>query len=208
MTKSEKTDTSRRHFLTTVAPACALACMTMRCATAQEVSAGGAAAADLHPFDTEWPHTLSYRQFYQNRYGEVLGLFGALEKEMGRDGAIDFLKKYTTRRWIERGREQASQTADNSLRQYTEQFRRIENYRNRLSMEIVEDSDEAFELKVTECIWAVTFRNADASDVGFAMICHGDYAWAEGFNPRIELVRDKTLMQGDSLCNHRYVWRG
>jgi len=40
------------------------------------------------------------------------------------------------------------------------------------------------------------------------MVCHGDYAWAEGFNPDIKLVRDKTLMQGDSICNHRYVWQG
>ena len=57
-------------------------------------------------------------------------------------------------------------------------------------MEIVEDTDTAFELKVGECIWADTFRRA------------------EGFNSKIEMVRDLTLMQGHSICNHCYLWKG
>jgi len=47
-------------------------------------------------------------------------------------------------------------------------------------MEIVEDTETAFEIKVTECIWATTFRQAEAGDFGYAAICFGDYAWAEG----------------------------
>jgi hypothetical protein len=30
----------------------------------------------------------------------------------------------------------------------------------------------------------------------------------KGFNPKIKLVRDKTLMQGHEYCNHRYIWTG
>jgi hypothetical protein len=47
-----------------------------------------------------------------------------------------------------------------------------------------------------------------AGDIGYAMVCWGDYAWAEGFNPKIKLVRDKTLMEGHDRCNHRYIWTG
>jgi hypothetical protein len=63
-------------------------------------------------------------------------------------------------------------------------------------MEIVEDTDKAFELKVTECIWAATFLQAKAGEIGYAAVCYGDYAWAEGFKSKIKLIRDKTLMQG------------
>ena len=77
-----------------------------------------------------------------------------------------------------------------------------------LKMEILEDTETAFELKVTECIQATVFRDANAADIGYARVCWGDYAWAEGFNPNIKLVRDKTLMQGHDYCNHRYVWEG
>ena len=75
-------------------------------------------------------------------------------------------------------------------------------------MEIVENMDTAYELKVTECIWASTFLAAKAGDIGYASVCIGDYTWAEGFNPKIKLVRDKTLMQGHDICNHRYIWTG
>ncbi len=76
-------------------------------------------------------------------------------------------------------------------------------------MEIVEDTDQAFELKITECVWAAAFRDLGAAgELGFAMVCWDDYAWAESLNPKIKLVRDKTLMQGATYCNHRYIWRG
>jgi hypothetical protein len=77
-----------------------------------------------------------------------------------------------------------------------------------LNMKVVEDTETAFELKVSECLVATVFRDANAADIGYAHVCWGDYAWAEGFNPKIKMVRDKTLMQGDKYCNHRYIWTG
>lgn len=73
-----------------------------------------------------------------------------------------------------------------------------------LAYEIVEDSEHAFEVRVTECLWAATFRNADAADLGYSWVCHPDFAMATAFNPRMRLKRDATLMQGDTSCNHRW----
>jgi hypothetical protein len=207
-----ETRKSRRHFLATVVPACAATCLGFKLALAQEktkaTAEGKAAIEDLHPFDAELPRQLTYRQFYRARYREAIELAKAMQEEMGPEKAIEFLKKNTTKNMGDYGKSQAEKTEDHSLHAYTEQFRKVENYKNTLTMEIVEDSDQAFELKVTECMWAGTFLDADAGDIGFAMVCHGDYAWAEGFNPKIKLVRDKTLMQGAAICNHRYVWTG
>ena len=61
---------------------------------------------------------------------------------------------------------------------------------------------------MTECIWAKTFLDYKLGDIGHAHVCWGDYAWAQGFNPKIRMVRDKTLMQGHACCNHRYLWEG
>lgn len=58
---------------------------------------------------------------------------------------------------------------------------------------ILEDTDKVFKIKVTECLVANTFLRAKAGDIGYARVCWGDYAWAEGFNPKIKLIRDKTL---------------
>jgi hypothetical protein len=76
-----------------------------------------------------------------------------------------------------------------------------------LDAEIMEQSPEAFEYRVKKCLWAKMFLDEDAGDIGYAMVCYPDYAVARGLNPKLELVRTKTLMQGDESCGLRYVMK-
>jgi hypothetical protein len=78
-------------------------------------------------------------------------------------------------------------------------------FQHALAAEIVEDSPQAFEFRISQCLWAKTFREEDAADIGYACVCYPDYAVASGFNPKLKLIRTKTLMQGHDCCNHRYV---
>jgi len=72
----------------------------------------------------------------------------------------------------------------------------------------IEHTSKSYELKVTECLWAQTFREANAGDIGFASICYGDEAMAAAFDQRLRLIRTRTLMQGDDCCPCRWVWEG
>jgi hypothetical protein len=74
-----------------------------------------------------------------------------------------------------------------------------------LDAEIVEQTPEAFEYRVKKCLWAKVFRDGAAADIGYAMICHPDYAVARSLNPKLKLIRTRTLMQGDDCCVLRYV---
>ena len=74
-----------------------------------------------------------------------------------------------------------------------------------LEREVIEDSDEAFELKITKCLWEKVYREANATDLGYALACHTDFATAEASNQI--LIRTKTLMQGDDCCNHRWIYK-
>ena len=78
--------------------------------------------------------------------------------------------------------------------------------RHVLNSDIVETTDHAYEIRVSECLWAKTFRDLGAAGIGYAVICHADYAYCQGFNPKIRMIRTKTLMEGDDCCNHRWVW--
>ncbi len=64
---------------------------------------------------------------------------------------------------------------------------------------------QAFEVKVTECLWATTYRILNAGDLGYILSCCADFAKAERFNPKMRMIRTKTLMQGEPFCNNRYV---
>ncbi|MBE0660800.1 MAG: L-2-amino-thiazoline-4-carboxylic acid hydrolase [Bryobacteraceae bacterium] len=77
-----------------------------------------------------------------------------------------------------------------------------------LEAEIVEQTPEAFEYRVKKCLWAKVFRDESAADIGYVMICYPDYAVARGLNPKLKLIRTKTLMQGDDSCVLRYVMEG
>ncbi len=74
-----------------------------------------------------------------------------------------------------------------------------------LDAEIVEQSAEAFEYRVKRCLWAQAFRAEEAGDIGYTYVCYPDYAVAKGLNPKLRLIRNKTLMQGQDCCSLRYV---
>ena len=80
-----------------------------------------------------------------------------------------------------------------------------ENWSERLTFEVLNDSQNVFEIKFTECLWAKTFREADASEIGYAGVCYQDYPMTKAFNPNLKLIRDKTLMQGQDCCHFKWV---
>jgi hypothetical protein len=100
----------------------------------------------------------------------------------------------------------AKKLGKNDLAAYTQDMRQLNPFwQHALTFQVVEDTPKAFEIKVTECIWAKTFREAKAADLGYVLSCYGDFAAAQGFNPKMRMSRTKTLMQGEDSCNHRYI---
>jgi len=198
----------RRQFLATLMPACALTCLGAKYVLGSDFYRAMPLIQEAkHKFDGPFDRPLTYRQLFATRYGEFIQLAKALEKEMGQEKLLGFLKKNTEARLYQVGQQQAKQSPDQSFSTYVKTFKGP-GYDKTLTKEIIEDTDKVFELKVTECIWASVFLQAKAGEIGYAAVCFGDYAWAQGFNSKIRMVRDKTLMQGHDCCNHRYVWEG
>ena len=75
-----------------------------------------------------------------------------------------------------------------------------------LSFTIIEDTPNKLALKFTKCLWAKTFLENSASDIGHTICCNPDFAMAKSFHPNIKLVRTKSLMMGDDYCDSTYIW--
>jgi len=208
MGKSHLVKPSRRDFITKIVPACSLMCVGGIGALAGLRSKGIAEIfQDKHKFDKELPRKLTNKQYSAAMFFPYIMLARTLEKELGKERTIEILKKMATEFNLERGQRQAKTSPDTKLQTYTALFK-DPRMQDALTMEVIEDTEKAFEIKVTECLSATTFLDSKAGDIGYATVCWGDYAWAEGFNPKIKLVRDKTLMEGHKYCNHRYIWTG
>ncbi len=213
MKKSSLKKPERRDFLTKVMPGCAAACLG-----ASQMFAGTPAIAKSllqqgkHKFDKELPGLkpgmkLSWRDYMGIANRKYIRLARFLEKELGKDRMIELLKKDTEERQLRQAKRDLKQLGNSDFKSYISIFRRPDMLAT-LTMEIIEDTEKVFEIKVTECLTADCFLRAKAGDIGYAAVCWGDYSWATNFNSKIKLIRDKTLCEGHDFCNHRYVWTG
>lgn len=149
---------------------------------------------------------LTTEQVFRFAYaGSFIPFLQGLGKGRNRDEYLEELRGIATDHATTLFSGFAQQVPNNDLATFTAPYRDPDSRNTRaVTIEIVEFTEDVCEYRVTECLWAKTFRDASASDLGEACICHGDFAAIEAFNPDFEMVRDKTLMSGDECCNHRY----
>ena len=118
-----------------------------------------------------------------------------LREEYG-EGALDAIVHWKEDKTRERWREIAEETGRNDpeylFRLFTDRVHEFE---------VIRKNRKALEVIVTRCTHAESYQGLDAADVGLKMICMGDYAVVEGFNPEIKFTRQKTLMDGDECCH-------
>lgn len=152
---------------------------------------------------------MTFQEIFDFSYKKLVPVLQDLAKELGEDHFLQALKKVSFECALKAAQDNARRLPSNDFAAFNDLGSEPSHFaKHVLTREIVEDTPQAVELKVTECLWAKTFREMGAADIGYLLLCHTDYADCQGFNPRITLVRSKTLMQGDDCCNHRFVWEG
>ena len=211
MKKSNLNNSSRRDFITKIVPACAATCLIPGNFPGRLITDEKSISQQAKPnFDQQIKSRLTYRQYFNKRFKEYyIPLMKELSNEIGKERLIEIIKRTSYRLNFELGKRIASRAPNNTLYTLMGGFRNANKngmLYNSDPWEVVEDTENAFEIKIKDCLTAVVFREEDAADFGFATVCYADYALPQGFNPKIKLVRDKTVMQGHDCCNHRYVW--
>jgi len=199
---------SRRSFIKAILPGGALLCLGGQCLLgASQFEEKAKQAGQKHKFLED--SGMSFAEVFKRVHADRLPLMRGLEREIGNEKFIVMLKRIIDENAKQRSADIAKKTGKNDLASFTQGLRQPNRYwQNVLTFQVIEDTPRAFEGKVTECLWAKTYRDANAADLGYVLSCHGDYASAEGFNPKMRMIRTKTLMQGDDFCNHRYVVEG
>ena len=198
--------TSRRGFVKGIIPVCFATCAGLDCVSLLALTAGDKAPQPpRHKFDEPLGRQLTYRQRFEIEYGEhFIPYLKILEKEIGRAKLLESLKKLA----LSEAREyadlvRAHEKADLSV------FKRhfsptTPGMKNMITVEVLEDSDKVYEIRITECLWATVFREADAAAYGFAAVCSGDAPFARFVGPDLDMDLQGTLMEGKPFCILRY----
>ena len=73
-----------------------------------------------------------------------------------------------------------------------------------LEREVLVASAERLEYNMTRCAYAEMYREMGLEEIGHLLSCNRDGTFCVGYNPKMRLTRNQTIMQGASHCDFRY----
>ncbi len=200
---------SRRRFLLGAFPAGTFLCFGCPVSSGFAQSpADPQAPAGKHKFQED--SRMTFGQVYAFAYQEgFIPVLKNLAKDIGHDRFIEMLEKASSEAAVDEVKRSTQNLPKKDLATSLADMKSGSYFRKHVvTYKFVEETDKAAEARITECLWAKTFREMDAADIGYATICYPDFAAVPAFNPKLKLTRTKTLMQGHNCCNHRWVMEG
>ena len=197
-------DQSRRQFLMRFVSVGVPLCFGCRTSLASNSLDDAQATQDnLHKFKTNtewsWEYTFDFT-YVQN----LIPVIRAVSNEIGKEQTIKMLKAVS----IEEMRKLAEGFKQSMPKHDFEAFKDLMQSQigPTNTITLIESTDKVQHYKISECLWAKTFKAANAAEFGFAQQCWGSQIFPETINPKIKLIRKQTLMQGADYCDYKYVW--
>lgn len=127
---------------------------------------------------------------------------GFIEK-LGRDEALDVVRKVITDLARQGGADLAARLGSASLEAFSEALA-LWSEAGALEIDVLEQNAKTLSFNVTRCRYAEMYRALGLADLGASLSCQRDFALIEGFNPDVELERTQTLMEGAPYCDFRF----
>ena len=154
--------------------------------------------------------TLTYKAYLTAKYRTLVLLVREMGRIIGKEKAHEIVEKTFNDRMFNLVREELKE-----LRPVSEfaDFVKIEKkendsieVRNKVTISYVKDTESELGMHVTECLDAEVFKELEAEEIGYLVVCNPDHAYARTCNPCVKLRRNTTLMQGDDYCDHLWYW--
>jgi hypothetical protein len=193
----------RREFLRKTFSSCAFCCFAAPIAFGSD---------GIYPNTTDQKHKfesdsgMTMQQLFNFAFKEnYIPVMKNLMKQIGKENFLEMLKKSSEMQY-ESDENAYFKNKERTLKTWSDFSKKLmSRFSNSLSGEILTDNEKVLEIKYTECLTAKTFREADAADIGYAGCCYQDYPWTKQFNPKLKLIREKTLMRGDDCCHFEWI---
>ena len=129
-------------------------------------------------------------------------LIKAFIEELGHDKGIEVVNRVIRFLAQESGVQLAKQMGGNSMADFAKGLI-FWAEGDALEMEVLELSDNKYFFNMKRCRYADMYKELDMTDLGAVLSCGRDFELVEGFNPRMKLIRTKTIMEGHDHCDFR-----
>jgi len=198
---------TRREFLFGIFPTGTLFClgcgiMSARTAGQEEQKA----AEKKHKFLED--SGMSFEEVFKFAFKDYIGTMQFFAKQLGREKVLEMLQRESDEYAIKEAQEYLKKLANNDFATFVAEYKKKKDrFSEHVQTSVItEETDRSIAKRITECLYAKTFRDFGASDIGNAYTCYYDFPAARAYNPKLKLIRTKTLMAGDDCCNPRYIW--
>jgi len=184
---------SRRRFLASAVPAGVIACLG--CPRLMALPGQASKFSENPGMTTEE----TFRFFY----GTFVPALIILAKNTGREKLVKELTKASAENAAQMIGEMAKDIPKRDIKAYAammEGMMATAPYNKAITYEVVEASDKAYVMKVTQCLPAKMWSEMKAADLGYALECSSGDAMAKAFNPRMKAVMPKNFLKGDNVC--------
>lgn len=137
---------------------------------------------------------------------EVIGpIYAEMVVELGEEKAQAILDAAIQKAAIAEGRHFAEQAPDGitSMKDFIALYD-LWTHDGALEIEVIKASDDTFDFDVTRCRYAETYRELGLGHIGHLLSCNRDGVFCQGYDPKIKLEREDTIMTGAPRCTFRY----
>jgi hypothetical protein len=137
---------------------------------------------------------------------QVIGpIFAEMVNQLGEDKAARILDAAVRKAAIAEGKSFAERAphGETSMADFIKLYE-LWTQDGALEIEVLEATDTTFNFDVTRCKYAETYKEMGLGKIGHLMSCNRDGTFCQGYDPKITLERDHTIMAGAPRCTFRY----
>jgi len=132
----------------------------------------------------------------------IVPVIRAVSQKIGKDEALAILKEVNQQEAFQRG-QNMMRTGQNGIEELVKDVASW-GVGGVLEMDVLEQTSTTYSFNVFRCPYYEKYRELGLEELGVALSCCRDEPFARGFNPRLKLVRTKTIMEGADYCDFRY----
>jgi predicted ArsR family transcriptional regulator len=136
-----------------------------------------------------------------DRYEMAVAFAREFVEELGEARAHPLIQRALEKMQIKAAHELAERLGSNSLQALAEHYRRRAAESDYL--QVLEVTDKHVALKISRCRGFEAFAHLGAPEI-CRLYCSTDDAFIQAFNPKMKMIRTKTIAGGDAYCDH--VW--
>jgi hypothetical protein len=133
----------------------------------------------------------------------VAPVIRAVAQRIGMDSALAILLEVNRQEAFQRGQSMRKSDGQNGVDELVDEVATW-GEGGVWEMEVLEQTTTTYNFNVIRCPYYEKYRELGLEEFGVAFSCCRDEPFARGFNPRMKLMRTKTIMEGADHCDFQY----